>query len=134
MKTSEQRTGSGWSRLVEFLRSAGAIGERKAMGRTTVAGCLDVPVRKVRAWSEAARLAGEFVVYSESGLFLAETDGERWGILERIRRESLRRLRQYQALKRAVMARGQAELFPQTPADVFRRRGESASGSCPLGG
>ena len=111
--------------LTETLKAIGAVGKAKAVKRAVLAADLGVPIREVRAQAEDARLRGEFVCYSTSnvdgGIYLAATDDERMAVIALIRNESVRRLRQYSALRRAIRGRGQGSLFPDNVDDVFRR-------------
>jgi len=101
--------------LVKFLSSCGYIGKENAIVRRDVANTMCINVREVRALSEEARLAGEFIGYStdsnRGGLYLAGSEVEREEIAQKVRRECLSRLRQYSALKRKLYGSKQLELF-----------------------
>lgn len=111
--------------LVDFLNARGVHGKARAIKRKDVAAALDLSIREVREMAEAARNAGLFVAYStdsaRGGLFLAANDAERMEIVGQIRETCLKRLRQYSALKRALIGQHQRTLFPETPNEVFRR-------------
>jgi hypothetical protein len=111
--------------LVVYLRTRGHLGAGNAIRRKDLADALNVSIRSIRVLAEEARNAGEFVSYStdseKGGLFLASTDDEKVSIVAQIRSTCQNRLRQYSALKRALLDRHQRHLFPETPDQVFQR-------------
>lgn len=111
------------AQLIDHLVARNALGEERAIPRARIAEDLGVQIRRVRGAAEEARRAGNFVCYSTSsngGIYLANSDAEMWAILTRVRRECLRRLEQYSALKRKMIDQNQRFLFPATPDEVFR--------------
>lgn len=107
------------NRLVMWLDINGQRGKRNAVRRVDVAAALAISIRDVRELAEESRLMADprFIVCfstnaKNGGIYLADGADDISEMKAQVRRECLKRLRQYKALKLALAKINQRTLFP----------------------